>query len=60
MQSEVRRYLVFPGQATAYKIGEMLIRRKRAEAEARALQQIEAERYGAPVDAAARIPTTAV
>jgi len=33
--TEVDRYISWPGQAVAYKLGEMLIRRKRGEAEAK-------------------------
>ncbi|MDP9141017.1 MAG: DUF885 domain-containing protein [Pseudomonadota bacterium] len=35
VQSEVRRYLIMPGQATAYKVGMLKIQALRAQAEAR-------------------------
>jgi len=33
VQSEVRRYLVLPGQATSYKVGMIKIQQLRARAE---------------------------
>lgn len=44
LTTEVDRYISWPGQALSYKLGEMLIRRKRAEAE-RVLGDVFDQRY---------------
>ena len=52
--TEVDRYIVMPGQATAYKIGQMTISRLRAEAERH--PKFDIRRFHDVVLGAGRIP----
>jgi uncharacterized protein (DUF885 family) len=55
-QSEIDRYIVFPGQATAYKTGQTVIARLRAEAQRH--RHFEIRRFHDLVLNGGRIPLT--
>jgi len=54
--TEVDRYISWPGQALSYKLGEMTIRRKRAEAEAKLGVQFDQRWFNDTVLALGAVP----
>jgi uncharacterized protein (DUF885 family) len=54
--TEVDRYISWPGQALSYKLGEMTIRRKRAEAEAKLGAQFDQRWFNDTILALGAVP----
>jgi uncharacterized protein (DUF885 family) len=54
--TEVDRYISWPGQAVSYKLGEMTIRRKRAEAEAKLGAQFDQRWFNDTILALGAVP----
>jgi uncharacterized protein (DUF885 family) len=54
--TEVDRYISWPGQAVSYKLGEMTIRRKRAEAEAKLGVQFDQRWFNDTILALGAVP----
>ncbi len=54
--TEVDRYIGWPGQALAYKLGEMAIRRKRADAEARLGEKFDQRWFNDTILALGAVP----
>jgi uncharacterized protein (DUF885 family) len=58
IETEVDRYIAWPGQSLAYKLGEMLIRQKRAEAEARLGTHFDQRNFHDAILALGSVPLT--
>jgi uncharacterized protein (DUF885 family) len=58
IETEVDRYIAWPAQALAYKLGEMLIRRKRAEAEATLGPKFDQRNFHDAILALGSVPLT--
>ncbi|MBU3079524.1 DUF885 domain-containing protein [Sphingomonas quercus] len=58
IETEVDRYIAWPGQALAYKLGEMLIRQKRAEAEAKLGPAFDQRNFHDAILALGSVPLT--